>query len=107
MAVPLEKFKPLSVTETVGMSGVVADAQRPMLRMDTRYDYMTHHLPEFKGMIRFRAYSIACLLAGIWLLFQVPLLGVVAMFLAMYYWQMHDLMYRRSLGNTRTVMIGH
>ncbi|MFH0836431.1 MAG: hypothetical protein V1834_04695 [Candidatus Micrarchaeota archaeon] len=107
MAQALENYKPLSSAESIGMSGVIADAQRPMLIMDTRYNYMTKHLEVYKSMIRFRAYAIACFLAGLWLLFNIPFLSLAAFFLTLYYWQMFKLTHGRSLGNTRTVMIGH
>lgn len=89
------------------ISGTVAQADRPMLVMGTRYDYMMDQLPEYKKYIRYRLYWVLSLIAGLALLFYQPVLSIAALFLAAYYYQMTKLQKMRTLESKRTVMIGH
>lgn len=91
----------------VSIGGTVAEAKRPMLVMGTRYDYMMAHLPTYKQYIRFRLYAVLSGVAGLWLLFNQPILSLPAFFLATYYYHLMKLQQHRSVGSHRTVMIGH
>ena len=91
----------------VGVFGTVAEAKRPLLVMGTRYDYMMGHLPEYKKMIRYRVYALLAAVAGVWLLFNQPVLSIAAFFLATYYYQLYLLQQHRTTHSKRTVMIGH
>ncbi|MFH1779656.1 MAG: hypothetical protein ABH803_00730 [Candidatus Micrarchaeota archaeon] len=90
----------------VGISGVMADMPRPMMRMTTRYEYMKNYLLGYKVMIRYRFYAIVGLILGIYLLFIVPILAVLVLFLATYFYQQHLAQKDRIFSSTRKVMIG-
>lgn len=91
----------------VGTAGVVAEQRKPMLVMDTRYNYFMKNLPMWKQLVRYRVYSIILLAVGLYLLFVQPLLAVVALFLCTYCYKMYKLRKMRTLQSTRTVIIGH
>jgi len=91
----------------VGVTAVMAENTGPMLAMDSRYNYLMKNLPVWKDYIRYRVYAAMAAIVAIMLVFSQPLLATVAAFLAAYCWQMHNLFLRRTMTNTRTVMLGH
>ena len=91
----------------VGLSGIMADMPRPMLKMSTRHNYLVAGLQDYKQMIRYRFYAVSAGLIGIYLMFTIPILSLALLFLAPYYWQLHKLQKMRTTNSTRTVMIGH
>ncbi|MFH1106716.1 MAG: hypothetical protein V1787_02370 [Candidatus Micrarchaeota archaeon] len=90
----------------VQMSSVLTDAKKPFLHTSTRWDYISKYFDIWKDSVRFRAYALACLGLGLYLLFTIPIMGVVALAGAAYYWELVKFR-RHRLESERSVMIGH
>ena len=91
----------------VGLSGVMADMPRPMLEMSTRGNFLNKYLGSYKQMIRYRFYALVGVLLGAYLLFVIPIVAMVVLFLATYFYEQHLVQKDRTLKSTRTVMLGH
>lgn len=68
---------------------VFADATRPMMKMNTRYGYLSGYEKFFKERVRFRLYFIILGLLGIYLIFANPLLAAAVLAGAMYFYQLY------------------
>ena len=90
----------------VQMSSVLADVKQPFLRMSTRWDYISRWVDVWKESIRFRTFAVVSLIAGVYLLFTIPLMGILALGAAAYYWELYRFRVYR-LESQRSVMIGH
>ncbi|MEK6954803.1 MAG: hypothetical protein AABX01_07355 [Candidatus Micrarchaeota archaeon] len=90
----------------VQMTSVLADAKKPFLKMSTRWDYLSKFLDIWKEAIKFRGYAVISAIAGLYLLFVVPVAGVVALGAATYFWELYKFRLHR-LESQRSVMIGH
>ncbi len=90
----------------VQMSSVLADAKQPFLKMSTRWDYIVRFLDIWKEMVKFRGYAVVSFIAGIYLLFVIPIAGIVALGAATYFWELYKFRLHR-LESQRTIMIGH
>ncbi len=86
--------------------GVLSDAKKPMLKMGTRYSYITGHLKTWKAFVRYRLYTVIALVAGLYFVFTFPLLAVPAMWVAGYTFRLQKMYYKRSIASGRTVMLG-
>ncbi|MFH0972047.1 MAG: hypothetical protein ABIG96_00405 [Candidatus Micrarchaeota archaeon] len=90
----------------VQMSSVLADVKQPFLKMSTRWDYIVRFLDIWKEAIKFRGYAVISFIAGIYLLFSIPLAGVLAFAAATYFWELYKFRLHR-LESQRSIMIGH
>jgi hypothetical protein len=90
----------------VQMSSVLADAKQPFLKMSTRWDYIVRFLDIWKEMIKFRGYAVISFIAGIYLLFSIPIAGILALGAATYFWELYKFRLHR-LESKRSIMIGH
>ncbi len=90
----------------VQMSSVLADVKQPFLRMSTRWTYISRWVDIWKESIRFRTFAIVSLIAGVYLIFTIPIMGILALAAAAYYWQLYKFRMHR-LESQRSVMIGH
>ena len=90
----------------VQMTSVLADVKQPFLRMSTRWTYISRFVDVWKESIRFRTFALVSLIAGVYLLFTIPIMGLLALAAAAYYWQLYKFRLAR-LESQRSVMIGH
>ncbi|MFH0972286.1 MAG: hypothetical protein V1835_07030 [Candidatus Micrarchaeota archaeon] len=90
----------------VQMSSVLADSKQPFLKMSTRWDYIARFLDIWKEMVKFRGYAVISAIAGIYLLFSIPIAGIAALGAAAYFWELYKFRQHR-LESQRSIMIGH
>ncbi len=91
----------------VRTSMVFADMKRPMLGASTRWDYFSKHLVVWKEHVRFRTYAIILALLGVYLIFAQPVIGIVSLGFATFFYQKHQHALARTLKSHRTIIIGH
>jgi hypothetical protein len=90
----------------VQMASVLADAKQPFLKMSTRWDYIVKFLDIWKEAIKFRGYAVISIIAGLYLLFSIPIAGIVALGAGAYFWELYKFRVHR-LESQRSIMIGH
>lgn len=89
------------------MSMGIAESKEPMLRATTRWEYISRYLVIWKEYVRFQIYSYALGILGVYLLFVQPLVAVPCLAASVYFYQLKEFRRQRSLGSSRTVIIGH
>ena len=90
----------------VQMTSVLADAKQPFLKHSSRLDYIARFLDIWKEAIKFRGYAVISLVSGLYLLFTIPVAGIVALGAATYFWELYKFRLHR-LESQRSIMIGH
>lgn len=80
----------MAETPEIRSTTVFADATRPLMKMNTRYNYLHGYEHFWKERIRYRIYFVALGLLGIYFLFANPLLAVLALGGAVYFYQLYD-----------------
>jgi hypothetical protein len=90
----------------VQMSSVLADGKQPFLKHSSRWDYIVRFLDIWKEAIKFRGYAVISLVSGLYLLFSIPVAGIVALGAAAYFWELYKFRLHR-LESQRSIMIGH
>ena len=88
-----------------GVTTTMTDAKEPFLVMKTRWNYVNAFFPRWKAAIRYRMYTVFLLILGFWLLFSIPLIAIVCLFLAMYFDGMRT-MHQDRLQSGRKLIIG-
>lgn len=91
----------------VQMSMGLAEGKVAMMAATTRWDYLSRYLVLWKEYVRFQFYSYILAIVGIYLLFAQPIMAVPALSAAVYFHQLKDFRKQRTLGSSRTVMVGH
>ncbi len=87
----------------IRMSSVPVDGKEPLLKQNTRFNYVHTWLPVWKEAVRFRSYSMVLALIGIATLLYMPVVGIAALFGASYY-HMQGEMRKARLLSSRKVM---
>jgi hypothetical protein len=99
--------RPGSPTDsTVVMTSVMADMKKPFMRVTNRWEYFERFLPWWKQYIRYRLYAFAFAAVGVLTLLSNPLIGIVCLAAAAYYWELH-LLRKMRLESKRSLIIGH
>ncbi|OIO26724.1 hypothetical protein AUJ14_01125 [Candidatus Micrarchaeota archaeon CG1_02_55_22] len=71
-----------------GRQTITVEKGAPLLAQGKRWDYFMRYQPFWLQGIRYRTYALALGIAGIFLLFTLPLLSVLAFAGAMYFYRM-------------------
>lgn len=93
---------PATIRETT----VFADFQKPLIARTTRWEYVKQHIPLWKEAIRFRVYIALLAVVGIYFLFSVPAVSVLAAAGGAYFYALYNQRLQR-LTSARKVIWGH
>lgn len=93
---------PATIRETT----VFADFKKPLVARTTRWEYVKKQLPLWKEAIRFRVYYFVLAAIGLYFLFSIPAVSVLAGAGAGYFYIMHQQRIMR-LSSQRKVIWGH
>lgn len=87
-------------------TSVLVDAKAPMLKAETRWDYLEDKIKLWKNYIRWQSSMYLCAIIGVIFLFIQPILSPVFLAGAFYYERRKEHM-KDQIGSSRIVMIGH
>lgn len=99
--------KGLKAPLDLGTTAVLAENKSPMLTMESRHSYFMKHFDVWKDYLRYKAYFMVLAVLTLIFLFTQPLFAVIAAFATTYCYQISRFCLGRTMGNQRTVMIGH
>ncbi len=102
-----ELAKGLRAPLDIGTTAVLAENKSPMLTMETRHSYFMKHFDVWKDYLRYKAYFMILAVLTVAFIFTQPLFAIIGAFATAYCYQISSFCKGRTLGNQRTVMIGH
>jgi hypothetical protein len=88
-------------------TSAIVKAERPMLAMSNRWDYLSKWLMIWKIGLRHRGNAYLLFAAGVYFLFSVPALAMVCFGGAAYSYQIFTHIQVRAMGSSRSIMWAH
>lgn len=96
----------MAVQPDIVTTSVLADAKMPLVKAETRWEYLEDKIKLWKNYIRWRSYMYMLGIIGLVCLFVFPLLAPPCLAGSMYFERRKEHM-KDQIGSGRIVMIGH